>query len=176
MNSSFVEKMIRAARLDVHLYEEIEADEKANTHALAVVILAAIAAGVGTKGGGLVGILIGSLVALIGWYVWAYLTFWIGTRILPEPETHASHGELLRTIGFAASPGLIRVFGVIPPLRDVIFAIAGIWMLVAMVVAVRSALDYKSTGRTVGVCIIGWIIQIILFALLLTVLGLGKAT
>ena len=174
MNSSFVEKMIRAARLDVHLYEEVEADEKATTHALGVVILAAIAAGVGTKGGGLGGIVIGSLVALIGWYVWAYITFLIGTRFLPEAETKATHGELLRTIGFSASPGLIRVFGVIQPLREVIFLIAAIWMLVAMVIAVRAALDYKSTGRAVGVCAIGWVIQLVLLALLFAALGLGR--
>ena len=175
MDSSFVQKMIRAARLDVTLYEQVEADEKVTTHAVAVVVLAAIAAGIGAKGGGLFDILMGSLVALVSWYVWAYLTFWIGTRILAEPGTHSSHGELLRTIGFSASPGLIRVFGVIQPLREVIFLITAIWMLLTMVIAVRSALDYRSTGRAVGVCAIGWIVQAVLLALLLTVVGMGKA-
>ena len=94
--------------------------------------------------------------------------------MLPEPGTHATHGELLRTIGFSASPGLLRVFGVIPMLREAVFLIAGIWMLVAMIIAVRAALDYKSTWRAVGVCLIGWIIQAIFLALLLTMLGLGR--
>lgn len=174
MNSSFVEKIIRSAKLDVHLYEEVEADESATSHALAVVVLAAVAAGVGTKGGGLVGILIGGVVALVGWYVWAYITYWIGTKVLPEPGTHATHGELLRTIGFSASPGLLRVFGVIPMLRETVFLIAGIWMLLAMIIAVRAALDYKSTWRAVGVCMIGWIVQAIFLALLLTLFGLGR--
>ncbi len=167
--------MIRAAKLDVHLYEEVEADDKATSHALGVVALAAIAAGVGTKGGSLAGILIGSVAALVSWYLWAFITYWIGTKILPEPETHATHGELLRTMGFSASPGLLRVFGVIPMLREVIFLIAGVWMLVATIIAVRSALDYKSTWRAAGVTVIGWIIQAFGLALLLTLLGMGRS-
>lgn len=34
----------------------------------------------------------------------------------------------------------------------------------AMVVVVRQALDYKTTLRAVGVCIIGWVIQALIFA------------
>jgi len=166
--------MVRAAKLDVHTFEEVEADEKATSQALGVVVLAAIAAGIGTKGGGLVGILIGSLVALASWYIWAYITYWIGTKLLAEPGTRASHGELLRTIGFSASPGLLRILGVIPPVREIVFLVAGIWMLVAMIIAVRTALDYTSTWRAVGVCAIGWIIQAIFLALMLTLLGMGR--
>lgn len=166
--------MVRAAKLDVHTFEEVEADEKATSQALGVVVLAAIAAGIGTKGGGLVGILIGSLVALASWYIWAYITYWIGTKVLAEPGTRASHGELLRTIGFSASPGLLRILGVIPPVREIVFLVAGIWMLVAMIIAVRTALDYTSTWRAVGVCAIGWIIQAIFLALMLTLLGMGR--
>ncbi|HEX9878892.1 MAG TPA: YIP1 family protein [Candidatus Binatia bacterium] len=174
MNSSIAQRMVRAAKLDVHTFEEVEADEKATSQALGVVVLAAIAAGIGTKGGGLVGILIGSLVALASWYIWAYITYWIGTKLLAEPGTRASHGELLRTIGFSASPGLLRILGVIPPVREIVFLVAGIWMLVAMIIAVRTALDYTSTWRAVGVCAIGWIIQAIFLALMLTLLGMGR--
>ena len=81
------------------------------------------------------------------------------------PETKADYGELLRTIGFSSSPGLIRVLGIIPGLANFIFMIAGIWMLIAMVIAVRQALDYTSTMRAVGVCIIGWIIQAIVLGI-----------
>lgn len=87
------------------------------------------------------------------------LTYFIGTRWLPEPQTRADHGGLLRTIGFSSAPGLIRVLGIIPGLRGIVFSVAGIWMLVAMVIAVRQALDYKSTWRAIGVCVIGWVIQ-----------------
>ncbi|MBW1741662.1 MAG: YIP1 family protein [Deltaproteobacteria bacterium] len=116
------------------------------------------------------GILIGTILALVGWYVWSYLTY-IGTKFLPEPQTKADYGELLRTIGFSSSPGLIRVLGIIPGLGHVVFLVASIWMLAAMIIAVRQALDYESTLRAVGVCVIGWIIQTLILMLLLSILG-----
>ncbi len=115
--------------------------------------------------------MVGTIAALIGWYVWAYLTYFIGTKFLPEPQTEADLGELLRTIGFSSSPGLIRVFGIIPGLAGPLFLVASIWMLVAMVIAVRQALDYESTSRAVGVCVIGWIVQLLILVLLVSVLA-----
>jgi len=170
--TSFKNRIIRAAKLDVHLYEEVEADTGAMGQAMGIVVLSSIAAGVGSiTRGGLGGILIGTILALIGWYVWAYLTYFIGTRFLPEPQTKADHGELLRTIGFSSSPGLIRVLGIIPGLGGVVFIVASIWMLLAMVIAVRQALDYKSTLRAVGVCVIGWIIQSLILVILFSIFG-----
>ena len=101
------------------------------------------------------------------------MTYFIGAKILPEPQTKADHGELLRTIGFSSSPGLIRVLAIIPGISGIIFAIASIWMLTAMVIAVRQALDYQSTLRAVGVCIIGWVIQAIILMILFAALGSG---
>ena len=170
--TSFKDRIIRAAKLDVNLYEEVEADKGALGQAMGVVVLSSIAAGIGSIAiGGLGGILIGTITAIIGWYIWAYLTYFIGTKLLPEPQTKADHGELLRTIGFSSSPGLIRVLGFIPGIGAVIFLGASIWMLVAMVVAVRQALDYNSTLRAVGVCVIGWIIQMLILMLLFSILG-----
>jgi hypothetical protein len=113
----------------------------------------------------------GTIMALVGWYIWAYLTYLIGTKLLPEPQTSADQGELLRTIGFSSSPGLIRVLGIIPGIGGLLFFVASIWMLVAMVIAVRQALDYSGTLRAVGVCAIGWIIQVILMVILFSFMG-----
>jgi len=170
--TTFWDRIIRAAKLDAQLYEEVEADTGAMGQAMGVVVLSSMAAGVGSVGiGGLGGILVGTIAALIGWYVWAYLTYFIGTKFLPEPQTEADLGELLRTIGFSSSPGLIRVFGIIPGLAGPVFLVASIWMLVAMVIAVRQALDYESTSRAVGVCVIGWIVQLLILVLLVSVLA-----
>ena len=164
--NNFTERMIRAAKLDVNLYEEVEADKSALGQSMSVVILSSIAAGIGViSQGGMAGILAGTISALIGWLIWSYLTYIVGTKLLPTPETRADYGELLRTIGFSSSPGLIRILGIIPGLAGIVFIVAGIWMLVAMVIAVRQALDYKSTGRAIGVCIIGWIIQAIVLSI-----------
>ena len=166
--ATFGDRIVRAAKLDVSLYEEVEADKGAMGQATGVVILSSLAAGVGAiTHVGTEGILWGTVAALVGWYIWAFLTYIIGTKLLPEPQTRADMGELLRTIGFSTSPGLIRVLGLIPLLTQIVFLVSAIWMLVAMVIAVRQALDYKSTGRAVGVCIIGWIIQGFILALLI---------
>jgi len=44
-------------------------------------------------------------------------------------------------------------------LMNIAFIAAAIWMLVAMVIAVRQALDYKSTWRAVGVVVNSFFIQ-----------------
>jgi Yip1 domain len=172
---NLVDRMLRAAKMDAALYEEVEADTQATGQAAGVVILSSIAAGIGslTSEGG-VGIIIGTLTALIGWYIWAYMTYFIGTRFLAEPQTHATPGELLRTIGFASTPGILRVVGIIPGLTGIVFIVAAIWMLAAMVIAVKQALDYQSMLRAVGVCAIGWVVQMLIIALFFLLFGHGS--
>ena len=170
--TSFTDRMIRAAKLDVTVYEEVEADKGAMGQAMGVVILSSVAVGIGTIGtAGMKGLVFGTVVALAVWFLWAFLTYFIGTRLLPEPQTKADIGELLRTIGFSSSPGVLRILGIIPMLGGLINFIIGIWMLVAMVIAVRQALDYKSTWRAAGVCLIGWIVQVVIFALFFGLAG-----
>jgi hypothetical protein len=170
--SQFVDRMIRAAKLDVHLYEEVEADKGALAQAMTVVVLSSLAGGVGfMQAAGPTGLLIGTVASLLGWYVWAFLTYLIGTKLLPESQTQADYGELLRTIGFASSPGILRVFGLFPGLSSFVNLLASIWMLVAMVIAVRQALDYQSTYRAIGVCVIGWLVQAVIFGVLIAMMG-----
>lgn len=176
--TTFTNRMIGAAKLDAGIYEEVEADQRALGQAMGVVVISSLAAGIGTlRTTGGAGLLTGTLTALIGWYVWAYITYFIGTKILPEPETRSTPGELLRTIGFSSSPGIIRILAIIPGLLWIVFTVSGIWMLIAMVIAVRQALDYKSTLRAVGVCLIGWVIQALIIAVFLAIfnsLGVGS--
>jgi hypothetical protein len=161
---TFVERMIGAAKLDSRVYEEVEADRSATAQALGVVVLASVAGGIGV-GAGLRGLVVGTVGGLVGWAVWAWLIYFIGTRWLPEPGTQADMGELLRTIGFANSPGILRVAGLVPVLGPIVFVVTAVWTLVAVVIAVRQALDYRSTGRAVGVCLIGWLVQIVILIL-----------
>jgi len=107
--------------------------------------------------------------------MWAGLTFLIGTKLLPEPQTQADFGQLLRSIGFSASPGVLRILGIIPILGWLISLAASIWMLVAMVIAVRQALDYKSTGRAVGVCLIGFVVYLVFSAIVAGMTGLAMS-
>ena len=173
--ASFTDRMIGAARLEVRTYEEVEADTSATSQAMGVVLLSSAAAGIGTVGlgaGGIGGVVVGGIGALVAWVAWAFLTYIIGTRLLPTPETRADMGELMRTLGFAQSPGLLRVFGIVPVVGPLVLGIVSIWMLVAMVIAVRQALDYRSTWRALGVCVGGWLVAAVITGVFL-VLGAG---
>lgn len=170
--ASLTDRMMRAAKLDAQLYEEVEADTTAMGQAIGVVVLSSVAAGIGAVSEtGIGGIVTGAIFALVGWFIWAFLTYFIGTKILPQAQTSADMGQLLRTIGFSSSPGVIRVLGIIPGLYWLTSFAGSVWMLIAMVIAVRQALDYTSTGRAVGVCVIGWIVQMVLMWLLFALFG-----
>jgi hypothetical protein len=54
----------------------------------------------------------------------------------------------------------------VPGIGGTIYVISTVWMLVAMVVAIRQALDYKSTARAVVVCVITGMIGVIMAALI----------
>ncbi len=165
--ASFTERMMGAARCDVATYEEVEHDEGALGQAMGVVALSSVAAGIGSLGSGGVGMLVGSTIgALLGWGVWALIAYVVGTKLLPEPTTQADLGQVLRTTGFAAAPGVLRVFGVIPLLGWIVTFVVAIWMLVTMVVAVRQALDYTTTMRAVGVVVVGWVVFVVVGILL----------
>ncbi len=169
--ASIVERMIGAASLNANTFEEVEHDASATGQAMTVVILSSVAAGIGVIGSGFTTLLITIVASLIGWFIWAGLTFVIGTKLMPEPQTKSDLGELLRTIGFSTSPGILRIFGFVPILGWMISLAAGLWMLVAMVVAVRQALDYQSTVRAVIVCAIGFVIYMLFSVFLGTLLG-----
>src|SRR3569832_2063982 len=112
--ASFFNRMIRAAQLDENLYEEVEADKGALGQAMGVVVLSSIAAGIGSYGNSLWRIGIGTVAALISWFIWSGMIFLIGAKLFPEPQTEADYGQLLRTVGFSSAPGMIRILGLLP--------------------------------------------------------------
>ena len=170
--ASLTERMIGAAKLDAATYEEVEADASATPQAMLVVVLANLAAGVAVlRVVGIGGLLVATLASLVGWYIWAFITYFVGTRFLPGPNTQAAVGQLLRTIGFSAAPGLIRVLGIVPGIGTLVDVVASLWMLVAMIVAVRQALDYDSTARAAGVCLIGFVLNLLALYILSRLLG-----
>jgi hypothetical protein len=159
--------MIGAARLNAQTFEEVEADPSAIRQALLVVLLVALATGVGSlEVGGVRGLIVGVVIGLVGWALWAGITYFIGTTLFRTAETQASWGQLARTLGFAQSPGIFKVFGFIPAVGPVILFAVFAWQLAAMVVAIRQALDYTSTWRAIGVAAVGFIPYVLLLSLL----------
>jgi len=173
--SQLVDRMVRAARLEPGLYGEVAGDDKAMGQAIGVVLIAAVAAGLGNAGlGGPFGLVFGALGMLLGWFVWAFLIHLIGTRLLPERATRADLDQVLRATGFATAPGVVRVGGIVPLLGPLVDAVALIWMVAAVTVAVRVALGYGGTGRALVVAVLGLVVPTAAVGFLM-LLGLGGA-
>jgi hypothetical protein len=173
-------RVIRAAMLDVNLYEEVEADTSLTQEALMVVILVSIAGGVGSFLGGILGGQIGSafvglivslVLAVVSYYIWAYVTYFIGTNLF---EGTADVGEMLRTLGYASGPRVLSILSFIPCLGPLAALVGAVWALVAGVVAVRQALDFDTTKAILTV-IIGWVIVFVITFAVGAVLGVGAA-
>jgi hypothetical protein len=167
--NSFLQRLIGAAALDVAIYEEVEADSSATTQAFLVVLMVSFAAGLGAWGVGertLANLAWVSCLALVSWAAWALLIFEVGARLLPEPDTRVDVGQLLRTLGFSATPGLLLALGIMPPAAIPVFAVTTVWMLVAMIVAVRHALDYARIYKAIAVCVLAWVLVALVTAII----------
>ncbi|MEX0906719.1 MAG: YIP1 family protein [Gemmatimonadota bacterium] len=159
---SFTERMIGAARLDIAIYEEVEADTTATTQAAGVVAIVALASAIGGIGDGAQGAIGGLFGAIVGWLLWAGITYLIGDKVLGGTATW---GELLRTLGFAQAPGVLMALALVPLLGGVVAFVVGLWVLVAGVIAIRQALDF-GTGRAIATALLGFIPYILLGVLI----------
>jgi hypothetical protein len=158
---TFSRRLIGALKLDPAVYEEVEADRAATGQACAVIAIATIAEVVGRARPGVPLLVPIVLAAVFGWLIWGLLIYVVGAYLLPEPQTNATFGEVLRTIGFAAAPGLFRVLGIVPGLGPLVRLVVWIWLIMSTVVAVRQAFDFHSTGRALAVCLIGSLVGFI---------------
>jgi len=148
-----VQRMLGAATLNIDTFEEVEADETATMQAAAVVAMVAVASAVGSVGSGGGSILFAPVGQILGWLIWAGVTYLIGDKIFGGTATW---GELLRTLGFAQAPGLLLVFAFVPLLGGLLRTVVAVWMLVAGIIAIRQALDF-GTGKAVLTAVIGWL-------------------
>ena len=167
----FMNRFFRAAKLDASLYQEVAADTGTLNQALIVVFIYSMAAAFGTFGGG--GVNKNNIVmitTLLGWYVWAFSTYIVGARILPEDRTQPDRKAVMRVIGFACAPGILRVLGFIPGLGLAVLLAASGLMIAAAAIGVKQALNYESTFRALGVCIIGMVISAVFQGLMFVIL------
>jgi hypothetical protein len=173
--ASFGERVVGAMRLDANTFEEIERDPTAMGQAAGVIALSAVSLGLGNLYyGGISGILWQVCIGLIGYVVWSVLVWVIGTKVMPDPTTKADFAETFRVLGFAAAPGVLGIITIIPILGWLLVFLIWIWQLVAMVIAVKAVLDYSNTGKAVIVVVIGFIVNLIVSAML-TALFIGSS-
>jgi hypothetical protein len=164
-----VARMIGAATLNIQTYEEVEADATATGQAAAVVAIVAVASGIGAAGEGLSSIILAPVTALVGWLIWAGVTYLIGDKILGGTATW---GELLRTLGFAQSPGVLYLLAILPLVGGLVRLILPFWMLVAAVIGIRQALDF-GTGKAILTTVLGWLAIVIPAFILGGAFGVG---
>ncbi len=153
---SLLDRMRGAAFLEIATYEEVEHDESLTRQAALVVVIVAIARGIGGLNEGTQGIFVGIVLALLGWLLWAGITYLIGDKLLGGTATW---GELLRTLGYAQSPGVLLVIGFVPLFGSLVALIVPFWLLVTGIVAIRQALDF-STGKAVLTAVLGWVVAV----------------
>jgi hypothetical protein len=178
--AAMLNRVTRAAMLDVNLYEEVEADTSLNQEALIVVVLVSIASGIGAFLGGvlsgdigpaLLALIVTAVLGVVNYYIWAYVTYFVGTNLF---QGTADAGEMLRTLGYASGPRVLGILSFIP-CAGALAALAGaIWALVAGVIAVRQALDFDTTKAILTV-IIGWVIILVITLVVAFVFGIGAA-
>jgi len=176
--ASAIERAIGVARFDPQAYEAVEHDEAATGTALAIVVLASIANGIGSlRDTGILGAIVGAIFAVIGFVLYAGIAYLIGAKVFATAETRATWGQLLRTLGFAQAPGVLRVLGIVPVIGPIIGFVVAVWILVASVIAIRQACDF-STGRAILTAIVSWIAYFIFVVLPMVFLGVlfGVAT
>jgi hypothetical protein len=154
--TSMIDRMIRAAKLEPQVYEEVEHDQSATGQAILVVVLGAIAAGIGALYGGVIGLVVGIIAALVGWAVYAFVAYWVGTNFFKGAHTEATWGQLLRTLGFASSPRVLLILGIIPVVGLLIGLAVFVWTLITTVIAIRQALDFD-TGRAIATAVVSWL-------------------
>jgi hypothetical protein len=158
--STMIQRMVGAALLDVETYEEVEHDSSATGQAAGVVAMVAVAQAIAATGKGLLAVILAPVGALVGWLVWAGITYVIGDKLFGG---EATWGEMLRTLGFAQTPGILLLL-VILPLGVLLVPFVFIWMLVAAIIAIRQALDF-GTGKAILTAIVGWVVLAIYHAI-----------
>ena len=163
----FLNRVFRSVKIDPEVFNEVQKDKNATISAAIVVILSSTAAGIGATKIEMGNFILAPVFPLISWFVWAYIVYFVGVKLFPDPKTKTTQFALLRAIGFSSAPGIIRIFGFNEDLMTVTFIGSAFWMLACMIVAVRETLNYKSLWKALGVVIISWFMQaFILLAIL----------
>tara|TARA_B100001059_G_C17515345_1_gene417953 strand:- start:97 stop:618 length:522 start_codon:yes stop_codon:yes gene_type:complete len=171
MTSIFFNRVFRSIKIDPDVYDEVQKDKTATLSAAVVVVISSLAAGIAAKQLGASSFIFAPILSLLSWFVWAYIVYFVGVKLFPDPKTKTTHSALLRAIGFSSAPGIIRVFSFTPELMTVTFIGSALWMLACMVVAVRQTLNFKSLWKALGVVIMSWFVQAFL---LISILSLTR--
>ncbi len=165
---TFGDRVIGALKLEANAFEDVERDPTAIGQSVGVIVLSAVSAGIGNiYWGGISGIVSTAITSLISFLIWSLIVWLVGTKLMPEATTKADFPETFRVLGFSAAPGLLGFITIIPILGYLIMFVIWLWTIAAMIVAVKAVLDYSTIGKAIVVVLIGFIINLIITALVL---------
>jgi hypothetical protein len=172
MSRPITQRMLGALRLDAATYEEVEADQKATGEAAFIVVAVSLVAGTvnGVLTGGASGGIFAGLAALLAWAFSAWVTYIVGVKLFPGPQTKSSWGEIARTLGYAYVPRFFVVLELVPSVLLLAYVLVVLWVLAATVVALRAALDV-STGRALAVAMLSGILQVVIIRVVVVFLA-----
>lgn len=153
-----INRILRAIRLDSTVYREIAEDQNAMTEAAIIVVIVALLSGLGRaigSGNFIVNLIVTLLTAiLVGWILWAILTYFVGTALF---KGKTDIPEMMRVLGYANAPNLLGVFAFIPCVGWIIALIGAILAFIAGFLAVREAMEFD-TGNAIITVLISWVI------------------
>lgn len=159
-----MDRMLGAALLEAEAYEEAALIPSIRTQAVLIVVISALAAGLGSLGAGLTGLVLGSLAGLVGWGLYAFLTYWAATTRFGVSRNHSNRGAVLRVLGLASSPRVFLVFAFVPEIGFLVGLAVHAWVLITTVFAVKPALDLE-IRPAIATAIIGWLPMLLVWAL-----------
>ena len=165
-------------RLNARTFEDVENDTSATVQAIGVIVLASLATGAGAGfgfGSSIIGdnfaisLISGVVIGLAWWSIWTCLIMLIGAAILGGPEIRADWWwRLVRVIGFAQAPGLVKMLSFLPWIGGAVFFVVSAWQVVATVIAVRQCY-HVSTWPAVGVVLLAFVVTAVLVLVILVV-------
>jgi hypothetical protein len=163
-----VSRMLRAAKLDASLFEELVNDPSTQAQSVWVVAVFAMASGYGLfSRAGVTAVNSCLVTTFFAWYFWAFSLYIVSTYLFRNTVTKTDRKTILRVVGFASAPGVLRLLGVIPQTSGILFLVTSVWMIAASVVGVKIALKMSHTGKAIFLCTSTWLLAFIVQSLLL---------
>ncbi len=160
MPTPFFSRLIRVARLDASIYAELKDDQTTTWQAVIIVVAVALSHAIlgvvfATRGNwNVLRSIIPSLQSeIIFWLVRATVMYLIGAHIFKSPVTY---GAVLRTLGFAALPGVLYALGFI---SDAILWISWLWRIATIVIATRQVFRL-GLGESIALVAVGGVVAI----------------
>lgn len=177
--NTLVSRMIRAAKLDDSLFEELINDPSTHGQSVWVVAIFAMTTGFGLfSRAGAIAVNSCLVTTYLAWYFWAFTLYFVGTYLFREAEKKIDRKTIMRVMAFACAPGVLRLLGVIPQTSVVLFIATSVWIIAASVMGIKMAFKIPHTGKVILLCagtwILGFVVQSLLLLMIFSALGVSK--